>query len=105
MALTVETFLEDFPQFKGTKDPDKRIGNALRTAYLHAGEALGEFQDEAAGYYAAHLLATNPANENMAMVKGHPGTSIYLVQFDNIVRVARPIGTTSGDSPPPLPRE
>lgn len=105
MALTVDTFLEVFPQFTGLKNGETRIGAALKQAYLHAGEALGEFQDEAAGYYAAYVLSTNPANENMAMIKGLPGANLYKLQFDTIIRTGRPIGTTSGDPNPPLPSE
>jgi hypothetical protein len=105
MPLTVETFLVRFPQFDKMKNGDEKIGAALASAYSRCGEAFGALQDEAAGYLAAHMIATNPANENMAMVKGLPGTSIYYVEYLRLVEAARPLGTTSGPTTPPIPSE
>lgn len=95
MAVTPASFLLDFGQFDGTEP--KRIEGALRRAALQAGPAFGVHRDAAIGWLAAHYLATDPRNENMAHVKGMPGTTIYEQEYLKLVRAARPVGTTSRD--------
>lgn len=95
MAVTVASFLLDFGQFDGTDE--KRVQSAIRRASLQAGPDFGVHRDSAIGWLTAHYLATDPRNENMAQVKGMPGTTIYEQEYLKLVRAARPVGTTSRD--------
>jgi len=88
LAVTYATFLVRFPEF--AQAPQTLVEASLADAELMVDrDVYGAKADMAVGFYAAHLVATNPLGE-MARLDKKSDRTTYLVHFE---RVRRSIGT------------
>lgn len=83
MAVTVESFIESFPEFKTAKI--ETIKAKLADAVLQVDAAVyGTKADLGVKYTAAHLLALSPFGRQAKLVSKN-GTTTYQMHRDDLI--------------------
>ena len=83
MAVTVTTFLRDYPEFSNASPDLIRRKVALASSFVSTA-VFGDKLDDAVKLRAAHLLSISPPGEE---AKSEPGETFYWAEFMRLVKV------------------
>jgi len=93
VAITPAQFRAAFPAFRNVGDAV--IQPKLDEAYLRTGDSWGELRDQGARWLTAHLVSIDPLAEPSSKgVKGSAGRTVYLDEWERMLKVTRVWGTS-----------
>jgi len=84
MAVTVTTFLRDYPEFSDASPDLIKRKIALASKFVNAA-AFGDRADDAIKLRAAHFLAMSPPAEEAAL---EVGKTWYMAEFSRLAKIA-----------------
>lgn len=94
-APTPSEFKTEFAEFRLL--PDDVVQAKLDAAYRRVGDSWGELRDDGAKLLAAHLLASSPlgepSNRSVKSAGGAGGKTVYLEEWERMLREVRVWGT------------
>jgi Protein of unknown function (DUF4054) len=92
VPVTPAQFRAAFPAFRNVADGV--IQPKLDEAYLRTGDSWGELRDAGARWLTAHLVSTDPlAEPSSKSVKGSMGRTVYLDEWERMLRMTRVWGS------------